>query len=64
MRVGWRWHVERGLGMSEGLGHVQRNGAHPGWSWGDSLCVAICGAVHLDAGVAKKTRGWCQDTCT
>ena len=26
MRVGWWQHVERGLGMSEGLGHIQRMG--------------------------------------
>ena len=33
MCVGWWQHIERGLGMSEGPGHVQRNGACPGWSW-------------------------------
>ena len=46
----------------EGPGHIQRNGAHPGWSWGDSSHVAVCGAVRLDMGVAK-THGWGQDTC-
>ena len=64
MRVGWRQHVERGLGMSEGPGCVQRNGAHPGWSWGDSLHVAVCGAVRLDTGVVKKMHGWGPDACT
>ena len=62
--VGQWWHIERGPGMSEGLGCVQRNGAHPGWSWGDSLRVAVCGAVRLDVGVVKKMRGWGQDACT
>ena len=54
MHVGWRQHIERGPGMSEGPERVQRNGARPGWSWGNSSCVAVCGAVCLDAGVAKK----------
>ena len=49
-------------GMSERPGHIQRNGAHSGWSWGDSSHVAVCGVVHLDAGVAK-TCGWGQDAC-
>ena len=49
--------------MSEGPGHVQRNGACPGWSWDDSLHVAVCGAVRLDAGVVKKMCGWGLDMC-
>ena len=62
--TGWQRHIERGLGMSEAPVRVQRNGARPGWSWGDSLRITICGAVRLDAGVVKKMHGWGQDACT
>ena len=63
MHVGWQQHIKRGLRMSEGPGCIQRNGACPGWSWDDSSCVAICGAVHLDAGVVTKMCDWGPDTC-
>ena len=63
MHVGWRQYVERGLGMSEGPGSVQRMG-HILGGHGTSLHVAVCGAVRLDAGVVKMTRGWGPDACT
>ena len=50
MRVGWRQHIERGLGMSEGPGHVQRNGVLGGH-----------GATHRvspSVGQFTWTRGW------
>ena len=66
-RVGCMWDgaaCGEGVGHVRGLGRIQRNGAHPGWPWGDSSHVVICGAVHLDVGVAKKTRVWGPDACT
>ena len=65
-RVGCMWD---GGNMLRGAGHVRgararpEDGARPGWSWGNSSCVAVCGAVRLDVGVAKKMRGWGLDTC-
>ena len=52
-----------GAGHVRGPGHVQRNGACPGWSWGNSSYVVICGVVCLDVGVAKKTHGQGPDAC-
>ena len=38
-------------------------GGPVGRRWGRTLTVTICGAVRLDAGVAKKTYGWGPDVC-
>ena len=50
------WACQRGWGTSRGMGHVRV-------VMGDSSRIAVCGAVRLDAGVAKKTRGWGPDAC-
>ena len=66
-RVGCAWDggsmLRRGRACQRGRGMSRGMGACPGWSWGNSSRVAICGAVCLDAGVAKKMCGWGQDAC-
>ena len=64
--VGCMWDgsntLREGAGHVRGAGVCPEDGACPGWSWGNSSCVTICGAVRLDVGVAK-THSWGLDAC-